>query len=155
LGPRRTPIVARSSSSPISPRPAVNLGICHQENGDIAAAKTAYRLALKLRPDTFARTAAAPGARCEVRGIAKTGGIERSSKRQPSASHNRSYAFRHVNGGGGHNEVLGFVWDRQRKIACFYRKTGRFSKKNREAIKHEPGNRPEDSGAYIDFSKNK
>jgi hypothetical protein len=41
------------------------------------------------------------------------------------------------------------------RFACFFPETGRFSKKNREAIKHEPGNRREGSGAYIDFSKNK
>jgi len=28
-------------------------------------------------------------------------------------------------------------------MACFFLETGRFSKKNREAIKHEPGNRRE------------
>ena len=38
---------------------AVNLGTCHQESGDMAAAKMAYRLALRLRPDTFGRVAQA------------------------------------------------------------------------------------------------
>jgi hypothetical protein len=89
---------------------------------------------------------AAPGDRSEVRGHRQTGSLGVSS---PNESRRK-------------NDCEGLICATTEPyrtdatpIGLFFPETGRFFEKNREAIKHEPGNRREGSGAYIDFSKNK